>query len=105
MDSSAVISLGIAWAYFLLGGSELLGTKCLIKKPTIAELKSSCCPLREGHLRYSCQAVFAVADESVANGIAGASVPAGIWEAGCDLRLTIPSCKLGEATAQVAWEV
>lgn len=79
--------------------------KCLIQKPTISELKSSRGPPGEGHLRYSRQAIFAVTDESVADGIARASVPAGIWEAGCDFRLTIPPRKLGEAIALVAWEV
>lgn len=76
-----------------------------MKKPTITEPKSSHCPPGEGHLRYSCQAIFAVADESIADGIAWASIPARIWEAGCDLWLTIPSCKLGEAIAMVPWEV
>lgn len=63
-----------------------LDTKHPVKKiNSTTQLKCFDCPFRKVYLRYSSQTIFAVADESIANGIARASIPAWIWEAGCDL--------------------
>lgn len=56
-----------------------LGTRSGREKKTVAQ----------SHLRDSSEPSFAIADESVPYWVAGASILAGVWEAGCDLRLTV----------------
>ena len=59
--------------------------------------------IAQSHLRDSSEPSFAIADESVSYGVTGASIPAGVWEAGCDLRFTVSPGELGETGTLITW--